>query len=87
MGYYDEEVSSLWCWALHQKLHEAVSVTSYPAPSVVVQTMLAPVFKQHRILDLADGHVAAMTETGDIKQCLSVIDQSNVWFRLRQARH
>ncbi|GKT79426.1 woronin body major protein [Colletotrichum tofieldiae] len=68
-----------------KKLHEAVSVTSYPAPSVVVQTMLSPVFKQYRVVDLADGHVTAMTEAGDVKQRLPVIDQSNVWSRLKQA--
>ncbi|GKT82603.1 woronin body major protein [Colletotrichum tofieldiae] len=47
--------------------------------------MLSPVFKQYRVVDLADGHVTAMTEAGDVKQRLPVIDQSNVWSRLKQA--
>ncbi|KAL7931079.1 HEX1-like protein [Trichoderma chlorosporum] len=68
-----------------KQLHEESSFIANPAPSVVVQTMLGPVFKQYRVLDLADGHVTAMTETGDVKQGLSVIDQSNLWSRLQQA--
>jgi hypothetical protein len=36
-----------------------------PSPSVVVQTMLGPVFKTYRILDLRDDNrLVAMTETG-----------------------
>ncbi|TDZ15522.1 Woronin body major protein [Colletotrichum orbiculare MAFF 240422] len=68
-----------------KQLHEESSFISNPAPSVVVQTMLGPVFKQYRVLDLADGHVVAMTETGDVKQGLPVIDQSNLWTRLNSA--
>merc|ERR1712193_234252 len=56
-----------------------------PAPSVVVQTMLGPVFKQYRVLDLQDGLVVAMTETGDVKHGLPVIDQSNLSGRLANA--
>ncbi|KAL2158446.1 hypothetical protein VTH06DRAFT_4494 [Thermothelomyces fergusii] len=68
-----------------KQLHEESSFVSNPAPSVVVQTMLGPVFKQYRVLDMQDGHIVAMTETGDVKQNLPVIDQSNLWGRLKQA--
>ncbi|KAL2149793.1 hypothetical protein VTH82DRAFT_7469 [Thermothelomyces myriococcoides] len=68
-----------------KQLHEESSFVSNPAPSVVVQTMLGPVFKQYRVLDIQDGHIVAMTETGDVKQNLPVIDQSNLWGRLKQA--
>ncbi|KAL7947187.1 translation protein SH3-like protein [Trichoderma barbatum] len=68
-----------------KQLHEESSFIANPAPSVVVQTMLGPVFKQYRVLDMSDGFVTAMTETGDVKQGLSVIDQSNLWSRLQQA--
>jgi len=47
--------------------------------------MLGPVFKQYRVLDLQDGSVVAMTETGDVKQSIPVIDQSNLWSRLTDA--
>lgn len=68
-----------------KQLHEESSFISNPAPSVVVQTMLGPVFKQYRVLDMSDGYIVAMTETGDVKQSLSVIDQSNLWSRLHNA--
>ncbi|EGX95073.1 woronin body major protein [Cordyceps militaris CM01] len=68
-----------------RQLHEESSFVSNPAPSVVVQTMLGPVFKQYRVLDLQGGNIVAMTETGDVKQNLAVIDQSNLWSRLSTA--
>ncbi|KJR82701.1 Woronin body protein HexA [Sporothrix schenckii 1099-18] len=68
-----------------KKLHEESSFVSNPSPSVVVQSMLGPVFKQYRVLDLQEGNVVAMTETGDVKQGLPVIDQSNLWARLLRA--
>jgi hypothetical protein len=68
-----------------KQLHEESSFISNPAPSVVVQTMLGPVFKQYRVLDLQDGYVVAMTETGDVKQGLQIIDQSNLHGRLARA--
>ncbi|KAI9163335.1 Woronin body major protein [Paramyrothecium foliicola] len=68
-----------------KQLHEESSFISNPAPSVVVQTMLGPVFKQYRVLDMQDGYVTAMTETGDVKPNLTVIDQSNLWSRLANA--
>ncbi|KAK4157006.1 hypothetical protein C8A00DRAFT_30099 [Chaetomidium leptoderma] len=68
-----------------KQLHEESSFVSNPAPSVVVQTMLGPVFKQYRVLDMQDGNIVAMTETGDVKQNLPVIDQSSLWSRLQKA--
>ncbi len=85
-----------------KQLNEESSFISNPNPSVFVQTMLGPVFKQYRVLDLQDGTgksiyaclfllsantllVVAMTETGDVKQAIPVIDQSNLWSRLTEA--
>ncbi|KAG0650418.1 Woronin body major [Hyphodiscus hymeniophilus] len=68
-----------------KELHEESAFISNPSPSVVVQTMLGPVFKQYRVLDLQDRSVVAMTETGDVKQGLPVIDQSKLWSRLSEA--
>ena len=68
-----------------KQLHEESSSISNPAPSVVVQTMLGPVFKQYRVLDLQGGAVVAMTETGDVKQSIPVIDQSSLYARLSES--
>lgn len=68
-----------------KQLHEDSSSISNPAPSVVVQTMLGPVLKQYRVLDMQNGYIVAMTEGGDVKQNLAVIDQSNLWSRLSNA--
>lgn len=69
-----------------KELHEETSFVSYPSPSVVVQNMLGPVFKQYKVLDLAnDGTVVAMTEDGDIKQSLQVIKQGSLFDRLGDA--
>lgn len=68
-----------------KQLHEESSFISNPEPSVVVQTMLGPIFKQYRVLDMCDGRIVAMTETGDVKPDLPVIDQSNLWSRLQNA--
>ncbi|KAI8632922.1 hypothetical protein F5Y19DRAFT_462677 [Xylariaceae sp. FL1651] len=68
-----------------KQLHEESSFVSNPAPSVVVQTMLGPVFKQYRVLDIQDGCVTAMTETGDVKTGLPVVDQSGLYSRLMSA--
>lgn len=69
-----------------KQLHEESSFVSHPSPSVVVQTMLGPVFKQYRVLDIRpDGSVVAMTETGDVKQGLAVLDQSGLFDRLTDA--
>ncbi|KAF2179357.1 hypothetical protein K469DRAFT_596250, partial [Zopfia rhizophila CBS 207.26] len=69
-----------------KQLHEESSFISNPAPSVVVQNMLGPVFKQYRVLDIReDGRVVAMTETGDVKQGLPVLDQSGLLTRLTES--
>ena len=69
-----------------KQLHEESSFISNPAPSVIVQNMLGPVFKQYRVLDIReDGRVVAMTETGDVKQGLPVLDQSGLLGRLTES--
>jgi len=68
-----------------KQLHEESSSISHPAPSVVVQTMRGPVLKQYRVLDMQEGVLVAMTETGDVKHGLQVIEQSNLWNRLQAA--
>ncbi|KIW76324.1 woronin body major protein [Fonsecaea pedrosoi CBS 271.37] len=69
-----------------RQLHEESSFISNPAPSVVVQTMLGPVFKQYRVLDIReDGMIVCMTETGDVKQGLPVIDQGGLFNRIDRA--
>lgn len=69
-----------------KQLHEDSSFVSHPSPSAVVQNMLGPVFKQYRILDLrSDGSVVAMTETGEVKQGLPVLDQNGLVERLADA--
>lgn len=68
-----------------KQLHEESSFVSNPAPSVIVQNMLGPVFRQYRVLDIRnDGRVVAMTESGDVKQGLPVIDQGGLWSRLNE---
>ncbi|KAL8647484.1 MAG: hypothetical protein Q9210_005535 [Variospora velana] len=69
-----------------KQLHEESSFVSNPSPSVIVQNMLGPVFKQYRVLDIRDdGRVVAMTESGDVKQSLPVIDQGGLWSRLNDS--
>ncbi|KIW89656.1 woronin body major protein [Cladophialophora bantiana CBS 173.52] len=69
-----------------RQLHEESSFISNPAPSVVVQTMLGPVFKQYRVLDIReDGLIVCMTESGDVKQGLPVIDQGGLFNRIDRA--
>jgi hypothetical protein len=69
-----------------KQLHEESSFISNPAPSVIVQNMLGPVFKQYRVLDIReDGRVVAMTESGDVKQGLPVLDQSGLSGRLSES--
>ncbi|KAI5362468.1 putative ribosomal protein L2, domain 2 [Septoria linicola] len=69
-----------------KQLHEESSFVSNPSPSVVVQNMVGPVFKQYRVLDIRDdGRVVAMTETGDVKQGLPVLDQSSLLNRLQDS--
>ena len=69
-----------------KQLQEESSFVSNPSPSVIVQSMLGPVFKTYRVLDIRDnGLVVAMTETGDVKQGLPVIDQGGLWSRLNDS--
>jgi hypothetical protein len=69
-----------------KQLHEESSFISNPSPSVIVQNMLGPVFKQYRVLDITeDCDIVAMTETGDIKQSLPILDQSSLASRLQEA--
>ena len=69
-----------------KQLNEESSFISNPSPSVSVQNMLGPVFKQYRVLDIRDdGRVVCMTESGDVKQALRIIDQSNLRQRLADA--
>ena len=69
-----------------KQLHEDTSIVSHPSPSVLLQTMQGPIFKQYRLLDVReDGRVVAMTENGDVKQSLRVADQGSLWARLNDA--
>ncbi|KAJ5263476.1 hypothetical protein N7478_011081 [Penicillium angulare] len=69
-----------------RQLQEESSFVSNPSPSVVVQTMLGPVFKTYRILDVnGDSSLTAMTESGDIKQALPVITQGGLFKRISDA--
>jgi len=69
-----------------KQLHEESSFISNPGPSVIVQNMLGPVFKQYRVLDIRDdGCIVAMTESGDVKQALPVLDQSGLYSRLSES--
>ena len=69
-----------------RQLHEESSFVSNPSNSVVVQTMLGPVYKQYRVLDMRDdGQIVAMTESGDVKQGLPVIDQGGLYHKLDRA--
>ncbi|PLB37935.1 putative Woronin body protein HexA [Aspergillus candidus] len=69
-----------------RQLQEESSFVSNPSPSVVVQTMLGPVYKTYRILDLLDdGRIVAMTESGDVKQGLQVVTQGGLFRRIRDA--
>ena len=68
-----------------KQLQEESSFMSNPSPSVYVQTMLGPVFKQYRVLDIHDRGVVAMTESGDVIQSLPVIDQGSLWHKLSDA--
>ncbi|KAI9861060.1 MAG: hypothetical protein M1813_005489 [Trichoglossum hirsutum] len=69
-----------------KQLHEDTSVVSHPSPSVLLQTMPGPVFRQYRLLDIReDGRVVAMTENGDVRQGLRVADHGSLWARLSDA--
>ncbi|KAI5309787.1 hypothetical protein KEM55_002419 [Ascosphaera atra] len=69
-----------------RQLHEESSFVSNPKPSVVVQSMLGPVYKTYRILDIReDGRLVAMTESGDVIQDLAVLEQGGLYERISGA--
>ncbi|KAI5289240.1 hypothetical protein KEM54_004184 [Ascosphaera aggregata] len=69
-----------------RQLHEESSFISNPKPSVVVQSMLGPVYKTYRILDIReDGCLVAMTESGDVIQDLAVLEQGGLFERISAA--
>ncbi|KAL1974633.1 hypothetical protein VTN31DRAFT_4837 [Thermomyces dupontii] len=69
-----------------RELREDSSVVSNPSPSVVVQTVRGPVFLTYRVIDVReDGRIVAMTETGDVKQSLPVLNQGRLFERIRDA--
>ncbi|KAF3479726.1 woronin body major protein [Arthroderma uncinatum] len=69
-----------------RQLHEESSFISHPSQSVVVQSMLGPVYKTYRVLDMRDDNrLVAMTESGDVKQGLRVVDQGNLFNRISDA--
>ncbi|KAL4937935.1 translation protein SH3-like domain-containing protein [Aspergillus oleicola] len=67
-----------------RQLHEDKSFMSKPSANVVVQTILGPVFRTYRVLDvdLPNGTVTVMTETGDIKAGLPVVKQGSLIAKL-----
>ncbi|KAF5228923.1 hypothetical protein FAUST_10722 [Fusarium austroamericanum] len=68
-----------------KKLCEDFSFISNPAPSVVVQTMLGPTFKQYRLIKADKGQIVAKTEKGNMRRGLSVIDQADLYSRILEA--
>jgi len=69
-----------------KQLHEEPCVVSHPSPSVVLHSLLGPVFKQYRLIDIRDdGKLVVMTETGEIKQGLKVVEQGQLHSKIKQA--
>lgn len=69
-----------------RQLHEESSFSSNPEPSVHVQSMLGPVFKQYRVIDMSDGGaLVCMTESGDVKQGLQVVEQGGLFGKIARA--
>jgi hypothetical protein len=69
-----------------KSLHEEPCVVTHPSPSVVLHSMLTPGFKQYRLIDIReDGRLVCMTETGEIKQGLKVVDQGKLTDKLKSA--
>ena len=69
-----------------RQLHEESSFVTNPGNSVYVQSMLGPVFKQYRILDIRDdARLVCMTDSGDVKQGLPVIDQGGLFSKIDRA--
>jgi len=69
-----------------KELHEEPCVVTHPSPSVILHSMLTPGFKQYRLLDIReDGKLVAMTETGDVKAGLDVVDQGSLAAKVKSA--
>jgi hypothetical protein len=66
-------------------LYEDVSSVQYPAPGVRVHFILAPLLKQYRVLNYQDGRLLALTEVGDIRRDLPILNQSNLDTRISRA--
>jgi hypothetical protein len=69
-----------------KQLHEEPCVVTHPSPSVVLHSMLTPGFKQYKLLDISEsGSLVCMTEGGDIKQSLKIVDQGQLFEKLKSA--
>jgi len=69
-----------------KQLHEEPCVVTHPSPSVVLHSMLTPGFKQYKLLDISEsGNLVCMTEGGDIKQSLKIVDQGQLFEKLKGA--
>ena len=69
-----------------KKLQEESSFDSNPSASVYVQSMTGPVFKQYRVIDISSsGQLTCMTETGDVKPGIPVIDNNGLYNNIERA--
>jgi len=69
-----------------KELHEEPCVVTHPSPSVVLHSMLTPGFKQYRLIDIRDdGKLVAMTDTGEIKAGLKIVDQGQLASKVKSA--
>jgi len=69
-----------------KELHEEPCVVTHPSPSVVLHSMLTPGFKSYRLIDIReDGRLVAMTDTGEIKSGLKVVDQGSLATKVKSA--
>uniref|UniRef100_A0A8H7N886 Uncharacterized protein n=1 Tax=Bionectria ochroleuca TaxID=29856 RepID=A0A8H7N886_BIOOC len=68
-----------------KELHEESSFVTNPAPGVIIQTMLGPIFKQYRAISIKDGQMVVQTETNDTRRGLPVIDQPELHDQISQA--
>jgi len=69
-----------------KELREESCVVTHPSPSVILHSMLTPGFKQYRLIDIRDdGKLVAMTETGEIKAGLKVVDQGSLLSKVKSA--
>ncbi|KAJ5922768.1 Nucleic acid-binding OB-fold [Penicillium verrucosum] len=67
-------------------LREETSFVANPSPDVIVQSMLGPVYRFYRLLEMnmLDGTVVAMTETGDVKLGIPVLPQMSLIERIER---